>query len=118
MKFLLAGAVVSIILAGCAAQSAHQTISADLARSLGCNPQDVRERADRLHDQRDNATQTYVPKVGWTACDLIAHNGEPNRINGNTGHGYSLLDFRYDSGTVTIEQHGDDDEWVVTQVRW
>lgn len=119
MRTTLAG-MIFLLLAGCAAHRPPQTVPEDFTMSYGCDPQEVQQRADRLREQMDGPTSVYIPQTGWTACDLIAHNGRPSEVDRTSGYGETQHTWWYqgntDMGMVTLEPEGG--EWVVTYVSW
>lgn len=63
----------------CAPYQPGAGVSPDFASSVGCNYKQVMERARVLKARLEDGL-TYTPRVGWDACNLLAHNGKPSRI--------------------------------------
>lgn len=116
----LAVVLVLVTVAGCQFQPG-QGVSPTFASQWGCNYTEVMEQADRLAE-RLPAGKVYVPQVGWTACELLAHNGRPTEIDRQqTAYGRSAS-WWY-SSTTSYETHLvsltlRSGRWVVDYVGW
>ena len=114
-----------LVLLSCTPFRPGQGVTPDFATAWGCDAGDIATRASAL-DSALEAGHVYIPQVGWTACDVLAHNGTPTRVDlQQTAYGRSaswwyecpdcdqptvhLLSLNYDPDRVA---------WVVTYVGW
>lgn len=107
-----------ILVAGCATMQPGQGVDADFASRWGCDYGAVMARAESL-DERLSPGKMWVPQVGWDACDLMAHNGQPDdvdhqqsRYGRSASWWYRVGD--YDMRLISLDL--EDGEWVVTYV--
>jgi len=72
----------------------------------------VRARADSLKASL-TTTERYIPRVGWDACELLACNGAPAKVESQeTEHSRSMSWWYYD-----YDSHGVREAHLVT-LRW
>lgn len=107
---------VALLLAGCA--SLGFGISESFARSWKCDPAWVEERQRRLTEQ--HGSTRFVPRVGWSACELMAQHGRPSDIDLQRSAGRETASWwynsRYDAKLVSLENQGN--RWRVVYVGW
>lgn len=108
-------------IAGCAAHRPPATVPEDFVRRYGCDPQELQQRADQLRERLSGATKVYIPQTGWTACELIAHNGRPSEVDRTSGYGQQSETWWYqgneDMGMVRLVLETTEG-WVVDYVSW
>lgn len=67
-------------LTGCATAQPGQGVTADFATAMGCDVEEVRQRAADVKLGL-SAGRTYIPQVGWDACEMLARVGKPTSID-------------------------------------
>lgn len=115
---LLLLAFLILALTGCMTMQPGQGVDEDFAQRWGCDPATVMARADSLADELPSG-QMWVPQVGWSACDLMSHNGAPDDIDRQTSRAGRSASWWYTSGkyeTRLISLDYEGGEWVVTYV--
>lgn len=127
-KIVLALAVLST--AACASFRPGSGVSEDFASAYYCSAKNIKARADSLKQQL-KADEQFIPRVGWNACDLLAHNGVPTRID-RTETGdivaqswwyQAVSDYSSETHLVTLQLaprgwSGTGSPWIVTYVGW
>jgi hypothetical protein len=80
--------------------------------ALGCSGPMVKAKADSLRATL-TSTERFIPRVGWDACELLAHNGAPAKVESQeTEHTRSMSWWYYD-----YDSHGVREAHLVT-LRW
>lgn len=114
---LALGVVLSVAMVGCAAMQPGQGLDRRFPSNWGCSYNEVAERAERLAADLPDG-KMYTPQVGWTACDVLAHNGQPDRVDTQTSAYSRSASWWYDTAEdmnlISLERQGG--EWVVTYV--
>jgi len=94
-------------------------LTPEVSNRWGCDYGSVASRAEIHRQDLIDANDYYVPTVGWDACDLLAHNGAPSRVEERAGS----VDWWYESATtafkVTLQReesrYSDTAVWVVRE---
>lgn len=113
----LTGALLLAAL-GCATMQPGQGVDETFAREWGCSYEHVMERAEELKERLPDG-KMWTPQVGWDACELMARNGKPDRVDKQSSrYGTSASwwwevseDGYTDMKLVSLEY--EDGEWVV-----
>lgn len=101
--------VLALLAAGCVAHRPGVGVTDAVARRWGCDPAEIFVRAESLKQQL-SSSQQFIPQVGWTACDLLAHNGAPSEVEqtstraGTTYHWWYR--DQYELNLIALEQDG------------
>lgn len=98
-----------------------QGVTPAFAAQWGCKYEDIMIGAEQYAAQLP-AGQVYIPQVGWNACNLLAHNGRPTRVDHQqTAYGRSASWWYHAQGSseahlVSLEYR--DRRWIVDYVGW
>lgn len=112
------------VLSGCAAMlnpyQPGSRLSPELAERYGCDWAQVVARAETLKEGLELG-QNWIPRVGWDACEVMAHVGGPTDIDyQQTTRGQSVTWWYHmentDAHMVSLSQEGRG--WIVTYVGW
>lgn len=99
-----------------------QGVTEDFAVRYRCTAEVIKNAAEALNARRPSG-QNYIPQVGWDACELMAHNGRPTRIDHEQTADGRYQNWWYQSNTdahlVTLEYDPKRlRPWVVSYVGW
>lgn len=112
--------VASMMLAACAKNQPGHRVDPGFAAAWGCDHVDVHERAEYYRADLPTG-HSFVPRVGWDACELMARVGRPRDIDlqqygavTETHWWYPKGD--YDVRLVSLRQGAG--QWTVRYVDW
>jgi hypothetical protein len=119
MKTLVPLVLVATILAGCATWTPGRGVSPELADSWGCHYDAVMARAAEVDTL--GASEEWIPRVGYDACEVLARNGSPTQVEWHeTASGQSVswwYSWPY-AGTHLLRLEAREGQWVVAYVGW
>jgi len=109
----------------CAAHRPGARVTRDFAEACGCDFVLVMAEARKLEGGLESATLEYIPRVGWDACEVLAHNGRPTRVDHHESESGRSMSWWYQSDAethlITLRQHPGRPgacKWVVDYVGW
>ena len=73
-------------------------LTPEVSSRWGCDYGSVASRAEIHRQDLTDANDYYIPTAGWDACDLLAHNGAPSRVEERAGS----VDWWYENATTTF----------------
>jgi len=119
---LLRHSYAILILAGCATFRPGHGVTPDIATQYGCNYDAIVAQTDTLTAGLGGAQYVYIPKVGWDACNLLAHDGAPTRVEHLETQDVRAQDWWYqdedNTHLVTLTWEPKSGRWFVTYVGW
>lgn len=116
------GAVALLgLLAGCASAGlAGGGGDWEVGRQWGCDPAEVEREYAAAHPE-EGASLGLVPRAGWSACQLLALHGPPDRVErveGEAGATYHLYyQAEEDTRLVTLREDVTG-AWRIAAVVW
>lgn len=127
MRILLMAMLAVLITSGCTTllrggrlgPQPGAGVSDSFAQRWGCSEETINRQAADLKKEK-SWTELYRPQVGWTACNLMAHNGAPNdwelhqsTYGSSASWWYRMAD---ELALVTLEPYANG--WKVSYVSW
>ena len=119
MNQLLGALVAVTLLAACVSFTPGRGVDEEFAGAWGCSESQVAARAEVLKAALGSGRQ-YIPRVGWSSCELMAHNGKPTRVDYQRTATITAASWWYqsDSETHLISLTREQGQWIVTYVGW
>jgi len=122
----LACYAILIPLIACTPFRPGQGITPEAARDYGCDYESLVDHADTLTTRLSGESYQYIPQVGWDACELLAHNGTPTRVeHQETAEGQRYMSWWYQAedethlvSLVWQPTEGKVSSWIVNYVGW
>ncbi len=106
-------------LVGCLALQPGQGVQPDFVGQWGCDYPEIMERAERLKAELPEG-RAYIPQVGWSACSVLAHVGQPDDVDrqqlGNQRSATWWYRTDDDVKMLSLTQEGR--QWRVDYVGW
>ena len=109
------------LIGACSSFRPGTDVAPEVAHAWGCSVSAVQQRAVVL-DSLLPAGKVYIPQVGWDACELLAHNGSPTRIELQQTADVRAANWWYQSEEVAhlvgLQLDPRTMRWFVTYVGW